>query len=224
MTVRSILSSEAGVKSKSPLDLPQHTEQGMAPPRMAARWVRYMVGFSAGVASGLAVYLGQFRIPLFAPLLDLIPQSMRDTIIPFSSTLMGIVAVTIQYLGESKRGVRPYLFIVTLVVTIGSLIFAMLVNADHVVSVDSYGDNHVTFLICANRPMREPCGEEVSDAECIERLTFNTSKIRSFWGDACMRRAQLLVEGSYLLLMGSFGALVGFAVFRATRSRGRSKE
>src|SRR5437016_3481091 len=72
------------------------------PPPLARRWIRYLLGFGVSVAIGLAPYLGKVHVPLFSPLLDLIPESLQTTILPLSSALMGIVAVGVQWYGGER--------------------------------------------------------------------------------------------------------------------------
>src|ERR1051325_9348800 len=73
------------------------------PTQLIKDWVYYVVGFGAAVGIGLAVWLGKAGVPLFSPLLDIIPNELRPTLIPLSSTLMGVVAVVVQYRSEERR-------------------------------------------------------------------------------------------------------------------------
>ena len=76
------------------------------PTPVGRRWVNYLIGFSVGVGSGLSVYLGKVHVPLFSPLLDLIPFTLQNTLIPLSSALMGIVAVAVQFYSYTRWGAR----------------------------------------------------------------------------------------------------------------------
>jgi len=67
----------------------------------------------------------------------------------------------------------------------------------------------VSFLVGFSRPVRPPCTADISDSECIKHLSFNTSRIESFWGDRPIRLARLSLILSYLSFMSGFGLLVG---------------
>lgn len=75
------------------------------------------------------------------------------------------------------------------------------------------GRGEASFVVGFTKPNKELC-MEVSDAECIELLTFNPAAIESYWGDGRIRLARLSLIFSYLLFTGSFGALVGLVVLR----------
>lgn len=83
------------------------TRSTARPPTALTRvWVRSLIGFSVGVAVGLAPYLGVTGVPLFTPLLELIPSTARHTTIPLSAALMGLVAMWVQWYGADKLSDR----------------------------------------------------------------------------------------------------------------------
>lgn len=184
-------------------------------------WVNYVVGFSVGVGSGLSVYLGKVHVPLFSPLLDLIPFTLQNTLIPLSSALMGIIAVAIQFYSYTRLGTRRLggLFVRTIVAGITALLLFVVVHTYVVVTIDTTPMGRASFLVCFTRPERPPCPAGVSDAECIMRLTFDPAKIASFWGDRCLHTAQLALELTYLATTALFGALVGLVVLRGNPGR-----
>jgi len=185
------------------------------------RWVNYLIGFSVGVGSGLSVYLGKVHVPLFSPLLDLIPFTLQNTLIPLSSALMGIVAVAVQFYSYTRWGARRLrgLFGRTIAAGIVALFLFVVVHTYTVVTIDTTPTGRASFLVCFARPERPPCPAGISDAECITRLTMDPARIASFWGDRCLHTAQLALELTYLATTSLFGALVGLLVLRGNPGR-----
>jgi hypothetical protein len=182
------------------------------PTRLIKDWVYYVLGFGAAVGIGLAVWLGKAGVPLFSPLLDIIPNELRPTLIPLSSALMGIVAVVVQYYAD-KRGNADRLFAWALALTVAAFIALVIVRTKLVAPVETTPGKRVTFLVCLAVPQKAPC-VGIGKSECIERLTFNRSYIRSFFGDSCLENAELGVEAAYLAFMACFGLMVGIVVAR----------
>lgn len=194
------------------------------PTPLAAKLVRYILGFSVSVAIGLAPYLGKLRVPLFAPLLGLLPASIQDTAIPVSSALMGVLAVFVQwYAGERLgRAVLRKWFIRTLLTGLAALFLLVVLNTLVVVSVPFLGgEETASFVVGFSRPVRAPCAAEVSDAECIKYLSFNPSQVESFWGDRQVRLSRLALILNYVVFMSSFGLLVGLLLLRQPDRAGR---
>lgn len=176
-----------------------------------------MIGFGVSVAVGLAPYLGRLEIPLFTPLLKLIPEAIQNLIIPVSAALMGIVAVVTQfYAGERLSRVRlRKLFLRTIIFACVTCLLLIVVHTLVVVKVPILGGKEsATFLVGFVRPNEPPCTAEVSDAECIKYLTLDESAIASFWGDKQVRIAKLSLIVPYLLFLSSFGILVALLLLR----------
>lgn len=192
------------------------TPSASPPTPVGRRWVKYVVGFSVGVGSGLSVYLGKVHVPLFSPLLDLIPFTLQNTLIPLSSALMGIVAVAVQFYSYTRWGTRRLggLFVRTTVAGTLALLLFVVVHTYVVVTIDTTPVGRASFLVCFTRPERMPCPEGVSDAECIMRLTMDPARIASFWGDRCLRTSKLALMLTYLATTSCFGALIGLVVLR----------
>jgi hypothetical protein len=71
-------------------------------PSLTGRWMRLVLGFSVSVGVGLAPYLGKLKVPLFTPMLSLIPQSLQAVALPLSAASMGLVAVLVQWYGSQQ--------------------------------------------------------------------------------------------------------------------------
>lgn len=189
-----------------------------APPTpLAQKLVRYILGFGVGVGIGLAPYLGLLNLPLFKPLLALIPESIQNTVIPLSSALMGTVAVVIEYYGGEhiSRAALRRLFKKTLITAAVTFIILIFIHTAVVVTIPILGGKEwVSFVVGFTRPIKSPCLADVSDAACVKLLTFDTSEIESFWGDRQIRFAKGLLILSYLAFTGSFGAIIGLTLMR----------
>lgn len=185
-------------------------------------FVRYLLGFGVSVAVGLAPYLGKLEVPLFTPLLNLIPENVQDTLLPLSAASMGAVAVFVQWYGGerlSKVWLRRA-FSRASVIAVIAFLMLLVVHTFFVVRVPILGGTEaVNFLVGINRPIKPPCPSDVSDAECIKRLTFNTDAIESFWGDRSVRSAKLLLMLPYLTFTCAFASLVGLVLLRDRLSR-----
>jgi hypothetical protein len=192
-------------------------EHHVPPTRLSRTWVRYLLGFTVGVGVGLAPYLGILKVPLFAPLLGLIPDSLQDTLIPLSASLMGVIAVVVQWYGGERLSRRwlSKTFVKTLFVTGAAFLLLTVLQTTVVVRVPILGgDDAVSFLVGFVRPVKPPCTEEISDAECIKHISLSTSAVESFWGDGQIRLARISLMLSYMLFTGSFGALIGLIILR----------
>src|SRR5215475_12041913 len=89
-------------------------------PRLASDWVRYLLGFTVSIGVGLAPYLGLVGVPLFTPLLSLIPHSLQSIAIPISIASMGIIAVVVQW--RKRDSSRPLEFRLALTFALTTLV------------------------------------------------------------------------------------------------------
>jgi len=195
------------------------------PTSLARRLVRYVLGFGVGVSVGLAPYLGLFRVPFFVPLLNLIPESIQNTAIPLSAALMGTVAVVVQWFARDRmsrvllrKSFKRTLFIIGM-----SFIVLLILHTMVVVSVPILGgQDSVSFIVGFTRPQKPPCPAEVSDSDCIKRITLDPSAIESFWGDRAVRLATLSLILAYLAFTGSFGSLIGLVLLKENSTHKKS--
>jgi hypothetical protein len=193
------------------------------------------VGFSAGVAVGLAPFLGVLKVPLFTPLLALYPVTLQSRLIPISGAVMGLAAVTIQWYGAerlSRRWLRRA-FLSFLAVAGLALVLLLFVRAAFVVDVPIQGgEQQAAFVVGWNRLPTCPCTEN-SDPLCIRNtLTLNPAQIETCWNSRAVRFGELLLQFNYLAFIACFGAITGLVVLRESAGttrlptvveRGRSK-
>jgi hypothetical protein len=187
-----------------------------AAPPLATKWAKYVVGFGVSVAIGLAPYLGKLDVPLFTPLLNLIPPTVQDTAIPLSAALMGVVAVLIEWYGMSSLTIETVQkwFSRTVLWIIAGFILLTIIQTKVVARVPiSSGKQTASFLVGLRDPHTPPC-EKVGKAECIKLITMDPAKIESHWGDDNIASARLALVFSYLAFTSGFGFLVGMLVLR----------
>lgn len=202
------------------------TRSTARPPTALTRvWVRSLIGFSVGVAVGLAPYLGVTGVPLFTPLLELIPSTARHTTIPLSAALMGLVAMWVQWYGADKLSDRwlNRSFVRATGSAVACLLLFMLVHTAVVVGVQLDGGSAtMSFVVSTARVAACDCPPDVPDSACIKMISMEESEIERCWGDRQVRAARLALLLTYLLTTTSVGCVAGLVVLRdASRARRR---
>jgi hypothetical protein len=181
-------------------------------PRTTVKWMRLVLGFSVSVAVGLAPFLGRLQIPLFTPMLSLIPVSLQDVAIPVSAASMGVVAIIVQWNGAQslpQNQLRRW-FRRSLLFCVASLVFLVMIEMLAVVRVDVRSINDTaSFAVGLSQPTAAPC-TGLSRAECIKtKLTLDESKIDSYFGEVQANSTKLILVLVYVTFMSAFAALVG---------------
>ena len=206
------------------------TDRPPSPPTPLARqYVRYVLGFTVGVAVGLAPFLGVLDVPLFAPLLSMFPHKLRPTAVPLSSFLMGVVAVGVQFAaGEtvSRRWLRRTFartFVAILAgVVVLTVLYAAVVRTVPTERATGDGKVYVPLVVGLSRPLPAPadclCEPTLSDARCIEVIGFD--HVEACWGRQ-VKRAESSLTLAYLFLTGAFGALIGLLLLQEGAKRKR---
>lgn len=192
------------------------------PSGIVSRWVRAVIGLFVGVAVGLAPYLGTQKVPLFESLLEMIPESIRDTTIPPAAICMGLIAVVIQWYGSERISAKTLRrgFLVTLAASIVSLFVFMWVQTTYVQHVSAAGGTiRSSFIVGTTRLPTCGCKPDEQNADCINGLSWNEAAIESCWGTRAIQQAGLIVRTSYLAATSAFAGLVGFLVLRGQRRK-----
>jgi hypothetical protein len=182
-------------------------------PRLASDWVRYLLGFSISVAVGLAPYLGLVGVPLFTPLLSLIPHSVQSTAIPISIASMGIIAVLVQWRKRDPASPIEFRLAASLAVATLFVFLALQMLAVAHIEVPA-ADQTVSFAVGFGSPHTPPC-EGLSRETCIaQRLGFNEAVINGYFGDTRTSLTKLALVLAYIGFMSSFGWMVGLLLLR----------
>ena len=85
-----------GIEKRAIDDSPRSSDPAINKSFLAKHWIQLLLGFGVSVAIGLAPYLGKF-IPLFTPMLAILPDAVQPIAIPLSAAAMGIVAILSQW-------------------------------------------------------------------------------------------------------------------------------
>jgi|SRR5215469_13266514 len=182
-------------------------------PRLASDWVRYLLGFTVSVGVGLAPYLGLVGVPLFTPLLSLIPASLQTIAIPISIASMGIIAVVVQWRKREPGKPLEFRMALTCALTTLLLFLALEMLAVAHIEVPAVGQS-VSFAVGFGAPSKPPC-EGLSREACIaERLGLDETTIDSYFGDFTTNLTKLALVLSYIGFMSSFGWMVGLLLLR----------
>jgi hypothetical protein len=186
-------------------------------PRLASEWVRYLLGFTVSVGVGLAPYLGLVGVPLFTPLLSLIPLSLRSTAIPISIASMGIIAVLVQW--RRRNPAKPIEFRLALTLALVTLVLFISLEILAVAHIEVPAvDQTVSFAVGFSSPQRPPCEGLSRDACIAQRLGFDEAVIAGYFGDTQTNLTKLALILAYIGFMSSFGWMVGLLLVRE-RSR-----
>ena len=177
---------------------------------LSSRWIKLLLGFSVSVAVGLVPYLGKI-VPLFTPMLAIIPESVQPLAIPLSAAAMGIVAVLVQW-GSSQKLQPEQLrswFGRSLALCVIALIALAAIETMAVVRVDVPAVGRtVSFAVGPSHPGTPPCAG-LSRADCIEhQLSLDESHINSYFGEGWVSVTKFILVVVYTAFMTTFGALV----------------
>jgi hypothetical protein len=199
------------------------------PTGLARLFVRYLVGFSVGVAIGLAPFLGVLPVPGFRALLDLFPQQLKDDLIPLSAFLLGVVVVAVQfYAGEALSRPRlKRLFRLALIGILAGFFLFVVIHRWFVVTVPFGDDRHAAFAVSWQRSERCDCNasegkEYLDDQECIRQLSFDPAGVEHCWGSGRLRFVTTALTLPYLVLTSGLGLLVGLLLLQREARRRES--
>jgi hypothetical protein len=190
----------------------QKSKRAAEIPPLTVYWVRLVLGFGVSVAVGLAPYLGKLHVPLFTPMLSLIPESIQPIAIPLSAASMGIVAVLVQWYGSRhmRRSWLHSMFMRSIVTCIFCLIAMATMEFIAVVRVYVPAvKSTVSFAVGLSNPNIPPC-TGLSRTDCIkQKLSLDEAKIETYFGERNASITKLLLVLVYVTFMSMFGVLVG---------------
>ena len=178
-------------------------------------WVRLLRSVARSAAVGLAPYVGRARVPGFAQLLGLFPQSIADVAIISSTATMTIVAAVVEFYGSDKiplenargrfRSAIRYSFVL-----LSLLLTAYFVTVTRVPDLGGvYSDSYVTGFT-GSRDFR--C-EGKSSAQCIREVTHaDEAYIDLVFGELQIRLAKALLVFTYAGFMSTFAYVIALIV------------
>jgi phosphate/sulfate permease len=188
------------------------------PSTLSHRYVRSILGFGLAVGVGLAPFLG--KIPGVDALLNLLPRSSRGALIILSTFLMGFIAAVIQFYSAeflTRRLIRRRFLIAGASLVTGFFLLFVF-HSFFVTEVPiKNAKETVPEILGAQRVQGEPCDcpPKIPDKLCAQRLGIgNEAAIETCWDPGSILHRRLLLHSSYLIVMGSFGALIGLLLLQ----------
>lgn len=182
-----------------------------APTSLARRFVRYAVGFGAGVGVGL--------LPLQRELLVLFPAELQRPLVPLAAFTMGVVALTVQFFFDERIARRTLRrrFLACLMVLALALTFLLYLYVDRIQRVEIPSrDTTIHVLLGPERLATCGCPEGMNDLDCLKNVSLDG--MHTCWDTTGTRYAFIL---TYLLLMSAFGALIGLLLTREAKRSSR---
>ncbi|HSS22756.1 MAG TPA: toll/interleukin-1 receptor domain-containing protein [Pyrinomonadaceae bacterium] len=184
-------------------------EEVVSPHRRAQEIFRYSVGFGFGCALGLV----SFAIPLFKPVLSLLPDAGYKFVLLLFAALLGSLAVGVQW--HALRKLPPLrlrrLLRTTLAVALGILITFTIVHTIVVVTLTVQGEPR-WFIVGFSRRVVEGCPAEISNQQCLKNLSIDPVEIAKAWGENQIKLASLVLTFLYLGFMSILASLAGLLV------------
>lgn len=193
-------------------------------PPLTRLWTRLLLSLTVTVSVGLAPYIGKLRVPLFAPLLDLFPLSIREVAIIFATAAMSIVAVYVQFRGSDNIPVRNIRakFSVAITVAIGLLAVLLILNLKTVTRVPFEGGAATASFVTGYSDSKYPPCAGKSKAECIRDVTgFDLPRIEKAFDEHEIRSAELFLIISYVGFMSTLAYLAALTILNVAAGQRR---
>jgi hypothetical protein len=203
----------------------------LPPSSLARRLVRYILGFSVGIALGLAPFLGRVKVPGFSALLELYPVQMQQNLIILSGFLLGIVAVAVQFYATkaSPTAILERYFGSLLKAMLAVLLLLVVLYQTSVVSfpiekqvsvvphrVETHRYSVVVGWFRANSAACS-CPPAMSAINCVEQHSIDLRMVSACWKYLPLFELALTIP--YLFLLGGFGTLVGLLLLKEEEER-----
>jgi TIR domain len=204
------------------------TETSPRPSTLAVRFVKYLVGFGVWFVIGLAPLLGTKKIPLFSPLIDLYPASVRWWLIPVSGLLMGMIGVVVEFESVSKRsrGALTTAFrgaaitfgiaLVTLVLVYRFTVVIVAVTQGDL-STERFAFVTGTLSVPADKAPACDCPAGTSAQICVKGGVSDDA-IEACFGPTRIAIASIILALLYLIVTGAFAASAGLLLLSQWRA------
>jgi len=197
-------------------------------PKSTKLYRDYILAFGVTLAVGLAPLLGKVHVPLFTSILDVFPRNLSQTLIPFVAFLMALPAVAVQYVGKdivARKHLNRWFgwnFLFLALLTIG--LYA--VYSYMVTQVSFEGEHGVVAYVTGTRMLDDcPCvAAKLPISTCIgEKITLNPSQVTACYDPAEINLRKTILSTLYMMLMLSFGTLIGLLIVRENQPKSQRK-
>lgn len=186
----------------------------------------YLLSFGVTLAVGLAPLLGKVHVPGFTAILDVFPKNLSQTLIPFVAFIMALPAVAVQFFEEDVIArTRLNHWFASVFALIATLVIGLyIVYALTVTQVNYEGEHGVAVYVTGSRMKGDcPCATHkppLPITSCIGGpITTNPAQVDSCYEAAEINLRKAILSMMYMLLMLSFGTLIGLLVVKEQQRR-----
>jgi hypothetical protein len=188
----------------------------------------YLLSFGVTLAVGMAPLLGKVHVPLFTAILDVFPRNLSQTLIPFVAFIMALPAVAVQFLGDDVVARKHlnrwfawnFAFLALLTITL------YVVYSYTVTQVSFEGEHGVVAYVTGSKMLDDcPCvARRLPITTCIgEAITVNPLQVTACYDPAEINLRKAILSTLYMMLMLSFGTLIGLLIVREQQPQSHRK-
>jgi len=195
-----------------------------------SRYRNYLLSFGVSLAVGLAPLLGKVHVPGFTAILDVFPLNLSSTLIPFVAFLMSLPAVAVQFFAKDAiaRERLDHWFILNFTFIVPLVIALYIVYTLTVTQINFEGDKGVVAYVTGSTMLTTcPCATHrppLAIASCIgNAITFNPAQVSDCYPPAEINSRKAILSTLYMMLMLSFGTLIGLLVLKEEQRRKRRR-
>ena len=175
----------------------------------ARKFLRYCLSFGMGSAVALLSY----SVPLFKPVLILLPDTGYGFVLLVFAVVLGGLSVGVQWHALEKlprlrlrRRLKQILGIATI-----ALVGFVILHTIVVVTLTIQGEPQ-WFIVGFSRRVVEGCPAEITNQQCLKNLSTDPVEIAKAWGEGQIKLASSLLTLLYLSLVSSLSSLTGLFV------------
>lgn len=183
------------------------------------RYLRYLLSFGVTLAIGLAPLLGRAHVPLFTSIMEVFPLDLQGGLIPFASFVMTLPAVGVQFFAGEAIASRTVnrAFAITFLILVPLTLALYVVYSYAVVRVPIEGGRGTAAYIVGNDFVQDcPCkARGLRIASCIGiAISANPAQVSDCYPANEINLRRSILATLYLLVMLSFGALIGLLILK----------
>jgi hypothetical protein len=195
-----------------------------------SKYRNHILSFGVTLAAGMAPLLGKVHVPFFTAILDVFPLNLSSTLIPFVAFIMTLPAVAVQFF--AKDAIAPerldgwfrwnlaFIAPLTMALYVAYTLTVTQINFEGQKGVVAYvtGSNMLPTCPCATH--RPP----LAIASCIgNAITFDPAQVSDCYPPAEINSRKAILSTLYMMLMLSFGTLIGLLVLKEEQRRKRRR-